>query len=262
MTIFEAVALGILQGLTEFLPVSSSGHLVIIQNLFNLKQPGVTFEVMVHFGTFLSIIWVFRSDIKELLLAPFKQTNSWFLILLIVGTIPAGVAGITLRDLFTAFFQSPFVAPIMLLVTGGLLWFVNHLPQKRYTIRKMSLTDALFIGAAQALAIIPGLSRSGSTITAALWRGLDRETAVRYSFLLSLPVIFGATLLEIGTLLESNSDLALWLPHLAGITAAFFSGIFAIKIFIQALRTKKFHVFAIYCWVIGFFVLFYNLISL
>lgn len=260
MTVTEAILLGILQGLTEFLPVSSSGHLVIFQNIFGLKQPGITFEILVHFGTLFSVLWVFWDDIISLLYGFSKRDNRKFLALLAIGTLPAGIIGVIFAPFFVGLFQSVIVAPVMLLVTGGLLWLVNLLPQKGRTAKNMNIKDAFYIGLAQAFAIIPGLSRSGSTITAALWRGLDRETAVRYSFLLSLPAVFGATMLEMKGLFNEGIDLMLLWPYIAGIAASFLAGILAIKIFIQALKNRRFTIFAVYCWVLGISVILFNLI--
>lgn len=262
MTTTEAVLLGILQGLTEFLPVSSSGHLVIFQNIFGLKQPGITFEVMVHLGTLLSVFWVFWADIKYLIINHREPHNRRFMLLLLWGTVPAAFAGLVFGDIFERIFHAPLIAPAMLLVTGAILWKANNMSQRGKNDAQISGRDAFLIGIAQALAIFPGLSRSGATITAALWRGLNRETAVRFSFLLSILAISGASFLETVNLLQNGTGFELWTPYLIAAIAAFLSGVLAIKLFIRALQTKKFHIFAIYCWVVGILILFYNILNI
>lgn len=252
MHYLETAFLGLLQGLTEFLPVSSSGHLVIAQYFLGLKQPGVTFEVMVHFGTLLSIVWVFRQDLSALLggfIA--KKAERKLLTLLILGTIPAGVMGIGLKSFFTGLFDKPLTAGIMLLVTGFIVLAISRAHIKNKDISRMGSADALIIGVFQGIAIIPGISRSGSTILGALWRGLNRETAVKYSFLLAIPAIAGATLLEIKDLLKSGGHTALTGPNLFAMLVAFISGILALTLFINLLKRGKFHYIAYYCWIMG-----------
>ncbi len=252
MNYLEAVILGLLQGLTEFLPVSSSGHLVIAQYFLGINQPGVTFEVMVHFGTLLSIIWVFRQDLLSLLggLASEKKERK-LLMLLVIGTIPTGLMGIALKSFFTGLFDKPFNAGIMLLVTGFIVLAVSRISVKNKSVKTMKVQDALVIGVCQGIAIIPGISRSGSTILGALWRGLNRDTAVKYSFLLALPAIGGATLLELGDLLKLEKSAELLQPSLLAMLIAFISGVFALIVFIKLLKRGKFHYIAYYCWIMG-----------
>ncbi len=251
MGYLNALLLGIIQGLTEFLPVSSSGHLVIFQDFLGVSVPGITFEIMVHFGTVLSVIWVFGPDIVRILsrFAREKQERH-FALMLVLGIIPTGIIGFLLKDAFTALYQSTLTAGFMLLVTGAILYTLHSLTPGKKNEQTVTAADALIISLAQSLAIIPGISRSGSTITAALWRGLDRETAVRYSFLLSVPVILGATLLEVRDLAQTGFD-GLTGSVLVGTFAAFLAGIFAIKIFINFLKTGRFQYFAYYCWFAG-----------
>ncbi|MBS4022392.1 MAG: undecaprenyl-diphosphate phosphatase [Dethiobacter sp.] len=251
MGYLEALILGILQGLTEFLPVSSSGHLVIFQDLLGVVQQGITFEIMVHFGTVLSVIWVFGPDIMRILrrFAHEKQERH-FALMLAVGTVPTGIIGYLLKNLFTRLYQSTLLVGFMLLVTGVILYTLHTLKPGRKNERTMTAADALIVSLAQTFAIIPGISRSGSTITSALWRSLDRETAVRFSFLLSVPVILGATLVELKDLAQAGFD-GFTGSIIVGTFAAFLAGIFAIKVFIHFLKTGRFQYFAYYCWFAG-----------
>lgn len=254
MNYFEGIFLGVIQGLTEFLPVSSSGHLVIFQGLMGIREPGITFEVLAHFGTVLSVIWIFGSDIKRLL-KRFRHECSerHFVLMLVLGIIPTGLMGVLLKDFFAGLYESVPAVGIALLCTGGLLFTLQKLPPGKKKEGDVRPADALLVSIAQGLAIIPGLSRSGSTIVAALWRGLDRETAVRYSFLLSVPVILGATLVELKDLAGAPGGLSG--PMLGGALASFVSGIFAIKVFVRFLKSGRFHYFAYYCWFAGTLVI-------
>jgi undecaprenyl-diphosphatase len=251
MGLLEGFLLGILQGLTEFLPVSSSGHLVIFQDFFGIRLPGITFEAMVHFGTLLSVFWVFGGDILRIVCcSPHKKTERRFLLMLMLGAVPTGLIGLLFRDFFKIFFESTLTVGFMLLLTGVILYSLQYLRPGVKDEATIKPGDALFIGFIQGLAIMPGISRSGSTIAAALWSGLDRETAVRFSFLVSVPVILGVTLLEIISLQETGFN-RLTGGVLAGTLAAFVSGIFAIKVFVRLLQAGRFRYFAYYCWLAG-----------
>ncbi len=251
MGFLETVLLGVVQGLTEFLPVSSSGHLVIVQRLFGIESAGVTLEVLLHFGTLLAVFWVFWRDFLDLLKFPRDSFQRRFLLLLILGCIPTALIGFLLGDLIESIFHSLPLTGIALLVTGGILKLLTLLPEGRKDISTMKPVDALWIGLLQGIAVIPGISRSGSTITAALWRGLDRATAVRYSFMLAAPVIFGATLLEVKDLFTGGLEGALLWSYAVGAAVACVTGVVAIKVFIRLLQERKFHYFAYYCWLLG-----------
>lgn len=251
MTLFDSIILGIVQGLTEFLPVSSSGHLVIFQRFLGLEEPGVTLEVLLHFGTLLSIVWVFKSDFLQLLKFRTDPVQRRFLVLLIIGTAATGVIGFLLRPYVINAFASTMVVGFLLLVTGVILWIINLLTAGRKEIETMENLDAIWIGVFQGLAIFPGISRSGSTILGALWRGLDRATAVRYSFILTVPAILGATLWEARELDAGELTGSLILNYAAGMATAFIFGIVAIKVFISLLQKKKFNYFSYYCWIVG-----------
>lgn len=247
----KAILLGVVQGLTEFLPVSSSGHLVIFQRLLGLESSGVTLEVLLHFGTLLAVFWVFRQDFLDLLKFTRDKVQQRFLLLLILGCIPTALIGYFLGDFVESIFHSLLLTGTALLVTGVILKLLTRLPEGRKDVTSMRPLDALWVGLLQGIAVIPGISRSGSTITAALWRGLDRSTAVRYSFMLAAPVIFGATLLEIKDIFKTGIEKALLLDYAAGTIAACLCGILAIQLFIRLLQQHKFHYFAYYCWAVG-----------
>jgi undecaprenyl-diphosphatase len=258
MSLIKAILLGVVQGLTEFLPVSSSGHLVIFQRLFGIEGAGVTLEVLLHFGTLLAVFWVFRRDFLDLLKFLRDTVQRRFLLLLILGCIPTALIGCFFKllqyyfeDIFYDVFHSLLLTGAALVVTGGILKLLTLLPEGRKDVAAMQPGDALWIGLLQGIAVIPGISRSGSTITAALWRGLDRATAVRYSFMLAAPVIFGATLLEIKDMAAAGIEKTLLLDYTAGTVAACICGVLAIRLFIRLLQQQKFHYFAYYCWAVG-----------
>lgn len=251
MSLIKAILLGVVQGLTEFLPVSSSGHLVIFQHFFKVESAGVTLEVLLHFGTLLAVFWVFRRDFLDLLKFPRDRVQRRFLLLLILGCIPTALIAFFLGDFIESIFHSLLLTGAALVVTGGILKLLTLLPEGRKGLTAMQPGDALWIGLLQGIAVIPGISRSGSTITAALWRGLDRATAVRYSFMLAAPVIFGATMLEIKNMIGEGIERALLLEYTAGTVAACIFGILAIRLFIRLLQQRKFHYFAYYCWAAG-----------
>jgi len=265
MTVWEALFLGLVQGITEFLPVSSSGHLVITQFLLGVKEPGITFEVLVHFGTLCSILWVFFPDIKKLAAAALFLNNDKasrkMLFLIIMGCIPTAVIGLAFQPFFVSLFSSVLTVGIMLLVTGSILWLINMKVPGRKTVEKMKVSDALIVGLFQGFAIIPGISRSGSTISAALFRELNRETAIRYSFFLSLPAILGATLLEGRELLSSGPENISVIPLALGTAVAFVSGIFAIRTLIRILNTGNLHYFSYYCWMVGSLVILWQVVQ-
>jgi undecaprenyl-diphosphatase len=255
----EAVILGVIQGLTEFLPVSSSGHLVIFQALLGVQQPGITFEIMVHFGTLLSVFWVFGPDVARIVQGFARDKKErHFAWMLVLGTIPTALTGYLFKDWFTAFYQSTILVGLMLLVTGCILYTLHSIRPGKKGEAGITPTDAVLVSLAQGLAIIPGISRSGSTITAALWRGLDRETAVRFSFLLSIPVILGATALELlGLLAVGFSGLSG--SVMVGTFAAFAAGVAAIKVFVHFLKTGRFQYFAYYTWFAGAVIIAHHL---
>lgn len=271
MSIIEAIIVGIVQGLTEFIPISSSAHIILAQEILGVKQPGITFEVVVHVGTLFSVFWVFWDDIFKLIKAFFSipkaliNKNSFeslkskdernFIYMLIIATIPTGVFGLVFKDFFSSVYSYTKVIGLTLLVTGGILYLSQKMASGYKKDGEISLWDGLIIGFFQSLAIFPGISRSGSTIAGALFRKLDRETAVRFSFILSIPAILGATVLEVNEAIAQGFDSSLALPYLAGLVFSAISGVIAIKWLVALLNKGKMHYFSYYCWVVGVLVL-------
>lgn len=262
LNLLEAVILGIVQGLTEFLPVSSSGHLVLAQELLDVHVEGITFEVFVHFGTLLSVVFVYRRELAALIRAFGKglaglgrirehyRMDRYFrwVAYIIIGTIPAGAIGVQFEAPIERAFNDPRLVAVMLGVTGTILLLTRYI---RPPQRELTLARAVLVGCAQAVAILPGLSRSGTTISAALFLGVGKEEAVRFSFLLSIPVILGATLLKLGELLRQPPAAGELLGLAAGTGAAFISGYSAIKFLIRVARGGKLDYFAWYCYAAG-----------
>ncbi|MFW6039524.1 MAG: undecaprenyl-diphosphate phosphatase [Gemmatimonadota bacterium] len=250
MNIFEAFLLGIVQGLTEFLPVSSSGHLVLGQALLGIEQPGVTFEVVVHLATLCAVLWVYRRRVGELLVGMAGgQSASWgYAGLIVLASIPAGLAGVFARPLFEDAFGRPVLAAAMLLATGAIVYTL------RFTLAAAPDGDVdarrgVWVGTIQAAAILPGISRSGSTVALGVWLGVSPVRMAEFSFLLSVPAIAGAGLLQLGQVGEAAALPAP--PLVAGFLAAAVSGVLAIRLFVRMLRAGSFHHFAWYCWVVG-----------
>jgi undecaprenyl-diphosphatase len=257
MSILEAVIMGLVQGLTEFLPISSSGHLVIAKQLLgSAKRPGILFEVMLHFGTLLAVLVYFRVKISSILCSLLPSSNMeeakrrserGFAMAVIIGTLPTVVIALLFKDVFEELFDSVKTVSFMLLITGILLYLSDKVKKGgRETVR---LRDALIIGTVQGMAIIPGISRSGSTIATGLFGGLKAETAATYSFLLSIPAILGAVVLHAGDL--TGFDNGNILPYTAGVLAAAISGFLSIKILMKIVAGRNLRFFAFYCWTLG-----------
>jgi undecaprenyl-diphosphatase len=255
MTFTQATALGILQGATEFLPVSSSGHLAIAQHfLSDFSQPGILFDVLLHLGTMLAVIIYFRADLKRLLVAPWNRTDSGpsdrkFLLLIIVASVPTAIIGLAGKDFAESLFENMTAVACGLLLSGALLFAAEKLRRADSGRTELNLGDALITGTLQGLAIIPGISRSGSTISGLLLRGVAGETAARFSFLLALPAVFGAALLS---LRDFNAVPAGELPiYLAGAAAAFVTGLASIHFLLAIIRRRRLMLFALYCALAG-----------
>lgn len=256
MEILKVIILGIVQGLTEFLPVSSSGHLVLAAEFLNFHEKGVAFEVFVHLGTLLSVLIAFRKDIVQMALAPFRmlspgpdkaETKKYFLwdIGILVGTIPAAVIGLLFKSQIEEAFSSVLLVLVMLVVTGVILLLSRFAPKKS---ENLSIGKSLLIGVAQAFAILPGISRSGSTIVTALFLGLDRENAAKFSFLLAIPAILGASVIKINDLLTIGNSHISFSYLLIGALAAFVSGYMAIFWLLNIVKRGKLEWFAYYCF--------------
>jgi undecaprenyl-diphosphatase len=249
----ESVLLGLVQGLTEFLPVSSSGHLVLAQSLIpGFEQPGVLFDTLLHGGTLLAVLVYFRRDMRELLASLFPggdPSRRRLALLLVAATVPTGLIGVIFKDPLEALFHAPRSAAAMLLVTGALLWVSEALARPRLGLEGVGYGRALAIGTVQGLAIVPGISRSGSTIAVGTLLGIRGEDAARFSFLLSVPAILGAVVLQLPHL--EGVETGRLGGYAAGVAAAFASGLWAIRFLLAAIRRGRFRWFAVYCWLLG-----------
>ena len=264
MELIQGIVLGVIQGLTEFLPVSSSGHLVLGQHLFGITEPALFFDVSLHVGTLCSVLIVFRHDIKKMVLAVWHVITAAtgksvpqtgpdddslkLLVLIIAGSIPTGLIGLGLKQMEHIFSSLPLVGS-MLLVTGLLLWATRKLDRKSVGVKDFSWIRAFGIGIAQGLAVLPGISRSGTTIAVGLFLGLDRRTAARFSFLLSIPAIIGAELLSARDLFSGQARLDA--ATLLGSLTAFVVGYAALRVLLKIVHQGRFYLFAPYCFTIG-----------
>ncbi len=264
MTLFQSLLLGLIQGVAEFLPISSSGHLNLMQNLFGIEAPEF-YDVLLHFGTLLAIFVYYRQDILDMILEFFRGCRAIvkpeyreekipparrLVLLVVVGTLPLFLV-LPVKSRIETFGGSNLFIGVVLLLTGAILFFSDRMARGRKTARSATLVDALLVGCAQALATIPGLSRSGATIAAGMVRGYRREFAVRYSFLLSIPAVLGANLLSLLDVLEEGVDAAQLPIYLAGIAVAAVAGYCSIRVLESLTKKGKFGNFAYYCWAIG-----------
>lgn len=305
MTLWEALVLGVVQGLTEFFPVSSSGHLVMTGAVLGLQVPGILFEIAVHVATLVSVLIVYRARIWSLARGCLGMTeeSGWpYVMKIALATLPAVIIGFTLKDWFEARFDDPAFAGTMILVTGSFVWSsrwvrgahrvwpldwlpilvaaaiallagtvvpfaavlateavlmgVARLTAPKEWRTEPSWTSALLMGIGQAAAILPGISRSGSTVLTGMWRRIDPVQAAEFSFLMSIPAITGAAVLSIPDLAEQGPAIGIG-PMLVGAVAAGLSGILAIRLFVALLRRQNFYAFSYYCWAVGALFLLY-----
>jgi undecaprenyl-diphosphatase len=243
---WEALLLGVVQGATEFLPVSSSGHLVVTQRLLGVVIPGVLFEVVVHVATLLSILLVYRGRVRELGLGALRRDRgAWtYLGLLALATLPAAVLGLAFGSRLEALFDHPWVTGVGFLVTAAILWS-SRAALRRDPARPPGAREALLMGLAQSLALVPGISRSGTTVVVALWLGVEAREAAAFSFLMAVPAIAGAAVLQVPGLLEGPPAVGTG-PLLVGASAAAVTGVLAIRTFVLLLKRGTFHHFAVY----------------
>lgn len=289
MTYIQAALLGLIQGLTEFLPVSSSGHLAIFKNIFGLSDVGITFDIFLHVGTLIAVFVVYYKDIWKLIKSavyiigclcfnlyavirnipirydedkvPYKRviSNAYrrFVLMAVFSTIPVAIVGFLFEDFIEDVSQGLLVPGICLLITGVVLLLSEALPGGNKTAKNMSPLDAIIIGVCQACAVFPGISRSGSTISASLMTGLNREFAVKYSFILSIPAILGAALkscLDIasGEVVVETGEIGM---YVLGMAIAAVVGFIAIKWLLNVVKKRRFKWFALYCFAMGLFAI-------
>ena len=250
MDLLESIILGVIQGFTEFLPISSSGHLVITQNFFGIKQLGNEFEILLHIGTLFSILFVFFKDIRQIIATLHIKSTQRFILNVAIGTLPAAVIGIMLKENIVSLFDNILVVGYALVFTGLILISSYFFKKKS---KEISIGTSFLIGCAQAVAIIPGISRSGMTITLALFLGVESKQAAKYSFMLAIPVISGAGLLMSTNLNNSfNMDISI---YIAGLASSFIIGVISLKWLLGWLETGKFYYFGIYCFIMGLFTI-------
>ncbi len=305
MTLLDALILGIIQGLTEFFPVSSSGHLVLGQAVLGISLPGILFDVAVHIATLVAVLFVYRAKVARLitgLSVPGPEGSREYLLKLVVATIPAAIVGVGFEDEFAALFDDAAFAANMILVTGTVVWSTRWATgARRFGVTELvplavaaglslyagrigpfllvlavqavimavaratapaevhgepTWSGAALMGIAQALAILPGISRSGSTVVAALWRRIDPVAAAEFSFLMSVPAIMGAAVLQVPDAMATGLTVPAG-PLAVGFIGAAVSGVLAIRFFVSLLRRQNFYWFAYYCWTAaGLFLIF------
>lgn len=277
MGYIESIVLGLVQGLTEFLPVSSSGHLALLQHFFGVRSDSVMiFTVMLHVGTLVSVFIMYRSDIWILIKELFLTIKDLFTgkglrlqerpmrklgVMIIVATIPTTVMGLGLNKFFEALNTNIPAIGIAWIVTGFLLFFADRTGDGSRNIEKMNFRNGVFIGVMQGIAICPGISRSGSTMVGGLLTGLEREFAVKFAFLISIPTILGAAVLEIPQALNATASGSMEAgPMLAGIVVAAVSGVLAIKAMIKVVVAQKLKYFSYYVWALGIFAIVYKIV--
>lgn len=282
MTLLQAILMGLLQGLTEFLPVSSSGHLAIFKNIFHINtETGMFFDILLHIGTLIAIFVAYHRDIGKMIAEGFgilgdsfwnigiffgnlfrkgkaepyrkviKSSYRKFVMLILVSTIPTGILGVLGKDLIETAGEGLLVPGICLIVTAALLLIADHCDSGRKTPKDTKYVDAFSVGMAQGVATLPGLSRSGTTITACLLCGFDKKFAVKYSFIMSIPAILGAAVLEIkdvGSLSLNSSEIV---NYAAGMAVAAVVGYICIRTMLVVVRGKKFKIFSVYCLAAG-----------
>ncbi|WP_062197593.1 undecaprenyl-diphosphate phosphatase [Massilibacterium senegalense] len=257
--------LGLLQGFTEPIPISSSGHLVIAQEIFQIENPGLSFEVLVNTASLIAILIIYRSDLLRLIINGWnhfmnkKRTEEtkadfMFIVYLIIATIPAAVIGLLFNDFISGKLKGIHIIGVTLMITGLALWLIRNL-RGRKGDQNLSVKDAIIVGFAQAIALIPGISRSGATIVASMALGMKQETALRFSFLLYIPVSVGAMILEGKDMITDPQLSTLAIPYLIAFVASLIASYFSLKWFMGIMERGNLKYFAIYCFIVGPLVL-------
>jgi undecaprenyl-diphosphatase len=256
------IFLGLFQGFTEPIPVSSSGHLIILRELLHIEIKGLSFEILVNAGSLVAVLLVYRRDIIRMIRNGFRfpltgeraaRTDLQLILLLLIATIPAGVIGLLFKDYISSTLSEAAVVGGTLLLTGLALWIIRNLSGKRDE-PDLTVKDAVIVGLAQAAALIPGISRSGATIVAAMLVGMRKETALRFSFLLYIPVSLGITVLSIGDIVRDPEFDMLMIPYLLAFMASIIATFYALKWFIHMMVNGKLKYFSFYCFAAGLLV--------
>lgn len=260
MTTFQAIVLGLLQGLTEFLPISSSAHLSLTPFIFGWDHPGLAFDVALHLGSLLAVLWYFRKEWKEMAVASVQIVTTRRVetieqkrvIFIILATIPGAIGGLLLEKKAETVFRAPVITAIALMVMGLILWLVDRFSPQERPIGRMRWHDAVLIGAAQVIALVPGVSRSGSTITAGRALRLDRQSAAIFSFLMSMPIVAAALVLKLPDVLAQEE---IGFQVLVGVVSAAVSSWLAITVLLRYVSRHSYGIFALYRLVLGIAVL-------
>lgn len=259
LLILKYTFLGLFQGFTEPIPISSSGHVAILQELLGLEIEGLNFELFVNSASLLAVLLIYKNDIIRLAThgvsflvkrTPAAKSDFRFILLLLIATIPAGVVGVLFDDEIAEIFKGSTTIGIALIVTGIALWLIRNMRGKKRD-GQITLKDAIIIGLAQMVALIPGISRSGATLVAAMARGTHQETALRFSFLLYIPVSLGGMLLGLGDMLHDPMMKTMWLPYLCAFIASFAMTYFALKWFMGIMARGNLKYFSYYCFIAG-----------
>ena len=278
LTYAKAIILGLVQGLAEFLPISSSGHLALLQHFFGISGDDVlVFTVLLHMGTLVSVFIVYWKDIFRLIFelcycirdiargrGPrfYSNPTRKLGVMIIVATIPTAIIGLLLNDTFEGLYSNILAIGIALIITGTILWIADRFGRNDKHIREMTLTHAVVVGTMQGLAIAPGISRSGSTLFGGLISGLERDFAVKFAFLISIPSILGSFVLEIPDALKSGTEGLSAGPVIVGVIVSAISGLVAIKAMIKIVSNKKLTIFSFYTWTLGIIVVVYAIVKL
>ena len=277
MTYLQAIILGIVQGLAEFLPISSSGHLAILENFFGISENNMLFfTVLLHFGTLIAVFVCFWKDIvelvQELILTikdliggkglrlderPVRKLG----VMIIISCIPTAIIGVLFGDTFEGLYSKPIGIACMFIITGLLLFAAETWGGGNRNINNLNARNSLFIGIVQGIAILPGISRSGSTLFASLLCKLDREFAVKFVFLISIPTILGSLILELPDGIKQGMSGQSWGPVIVGVLVAFLSGLFAVKIMLKVVSNRKLKYFSYYLFVLAVCVIIYSLVK-
>ncbi len=262
-TIIQYLILGLVQGVSEPIPISSSGHLVIFRELFGIEAEGLSFEIFVNFASLLAVLVIYREDIIRII------KNGWlfvtkkseaaksdfnFIIYLIIATIPVGVVGVLFGDAIGEALSNTKVVGVTLLITAAALWMIRNL-RGRKNDGDLTMKDAVIVGLAQTIAVTPGISRSGATIVASMLIGMRQETALRFAFLLYIPVSLGTTILEVPDMVQSPDFQAMLIPHIVAFIASFIATYFALKWFMNIMAKGNLRYFSYYCVVVGLLVI-------
>lgn len=262
-TLIKYLVLGLIQGFTEPIPISSSGHLVIIRDLFGVVADGLSFEILVNIWSLIAVLIIYRKDIIRLiqngLLYITKKEDSAkedfrFIVFLVIATIPTGILGLLFEDVISEELSGVATVGYTLLITGVALWIIRNLRGKKHD-GDLTVKDAVIIGLAQAVSLIPGISRSGATIVAAMLLGMKQDTALRFSFLLYIPVSLGIAILSVTDIIRDPAFDTLMIPYAIAFMASIIASYFALKWFINIMRRGNLKYFAYYCFIVGFLVI-------